>query len=89
MNDAPSDPALGSKTRVNLLDPHYLGYRLVSRFLPSEKYISVSKTRMIEVVAQLTSNAMWSFPIRISSSCLPTMFFFGQFVSSSLRKMGE
>ena len=27
---------------------------------------------------------MWSFPMRISSSCLPTMFFLGQFVSSSL-----
>jgi hypothetical protein len=34
----------------------------------------------------LTSNAMWSFPTRISNSCLPTMFFFGQFVSSSLLK---
>ena len=34
----------------------------------------------------LTSNAMWSFPTRISNSCLPTMFFFGQFVSSSLFK---
>jgi hypothetical protein len=32
-----------------------------------------------------TSKEMWSFPTRISSSCLPTMFFFGQFVSSSLR----
>jgi hypothetical protein len=31
-----------------------------------------------------TSNAMWSFPTRTSSSCFPTMFFFGQFVSSSL-----
>ena len=29
---------------------------------------------------------MWSFPKRISNSCLPTMFFFGQFVSSSLSK---
>jgi hypothetical protein len=33
-----------------------------------------------------TSKAMWSFPTRISSSCFPTMFFFGQFVSSSLEK---
>ena len=32
-----------------------------------------------------TSNATCSFPIRTSSSCFPTTFFFGQFVSSSLR----
>jgi hypothetical protein len=32
-----------------------------------------------------TSNEMWSPPTRISSSCLPTMFFFGQLVSSSLK----
>ena len=31
-----------------------------------------------------TSKAMWSFPTRISSSCFPTIFFFGQLVSSSL-----
>jgi hypothetical protein len=34
--------------------------------------------------ARHTSKEIWSFPTRISSSCLPTMFFFGQFVSSSL-----
>lgn len=28
---------------------------------------------------------MWSFPTRISSSCLPTIFFLGQLVSSSLK----
>lgn len=33
-----------------------------------------------------TSKAMWSFPMRISSSCFPTMFFLGQFVSSSLEE---
>ena len=27
---------------------------------------------------------MWSLPTRISSSCFPTIFFLGQFVSSSL-----
>jgi hypothetical protein len=33
---------------------------------------------------ELTSKAMWSLPILISSSCFPTMFFLGQLVSSSL-----
>lgn len=31
-----------------------------------------------------TSNEIWSLPIRISSSCLPSLFFWGHFESSSL-----
>ncbi len=34
--------------------------------------------------AGFTSNEMWSFPTRISSSCLPSLFLVGHFASSSL-----
>lgn len=34
--------------------------------------------------ASFTSNEMWSFPTRISSSCLPSLFLVGHFASSSL-----
>ena len=37
------------------------------------------------VGGKTTSNAIWSLPILISSSCFPTISFEGQFESSSLR----
>ena len=82
--NVPGDPAPDNRIHAILPGPHYPVYRLTSQ-------LSRSMIMMVEIFTQWkwkrrTSNAMWSLPTRISSSCFPTMFFFGQLVSSSLKK---
>lgn len=89
--DAREGPAPGSRTREDPLGPHCPGCPPRNQFLPSmedvktrQDVLFMKQDTVWEKEEEPTSNAMWSFPTRISSSCFPTMLFFGQFVSSSL-----
>ena len=79
---SPAGPGSGSRRREGLPGLHCPGCPRASRFLPSISTCQEKDTMQHE--PRRTSNEMWSFPIRISNSCFPTMFFLGQFVSSSL-----
>lgn len=85
--DGPSNPAQGSRIHADPRGLHCPEYPQASR--SSQSKGMRQREPNIQHMCRLASKAIWSLPTRISSSCLPTMFFFGQLVSSSLRCSAE
>lgn len=89
----PSSLVRDNRKREGLPDLRCPECRPTNRSLPStriqQRLVSDPPRLYLGTSSIPTSKAMWSLPTRISSSCFPTMFFFGQFVSSSLHGCGR